>query len=267
MVQSKNKFLPTIYIRKCKITYLECLLLPRPWLLRATVLFLGSVTLHLHTIHTHVRAHEQVHGDGVHDWSWGQAGAGRSSCREGWCPWDGGERTYTGHTERSVYGCEHTCVWCDFCVRSKGKEAWPREAVAHSTSCQKKYCCEALGFHRLVLGVELQSVPPVQLWMTCGTTWRFPHARLHLGPCGHLCCWRQVNKHGGASQKEQSNTAAMHPEKCGSHCQGWGRQENDTLFPSQSDSVNANSPLSQACSHFQKQKCSLRFRYVLMSRL
>lgn len=24
MIQSKNKFLPTLYIRKCKITYLEC---------------------------------------------------------------------------------------------------------------------------------------------------------------------------------------------------------------------------------------------------
>lgn len=52
MIQSKNKFLPPLYIRKCKITYLECFAILQR--LAATGSYFSSsksMTSHLHATH------------------------------------------------------------------------------------------------------------------------------------------------------------------------------------------------------------------------
>lgn len=50
MIQSKNKFLPPLYIRKCKITYLECFaILQRAGCYGQLLLVFKSMTSHLHT--------------------------------------------------------------------------------------------------------------------------------------------------------------------------------------------------------------------------
>lgn len=50
MIQSKNKFLPPLYIRKCKITYLECFaILQRAGCYGQLLLIFKSMTSHLHT--------------------------------------------------------------------------------------------------------------------------------------------------------------------------------------------------------------------------
>lgn len=49
MIQSKNKFLPPLYIRKCKITYLECFaILQRAGCYGQLLLVFKSMTSHLH---------------------------------------------------------------------------------------------------------------------------------------------------------------------------------------------------------------------------
>lgn len=82
MIQSKNKFLPPLYIRKCKITYLECFaILQRAGCYGQLLLVFESMTLHLHTAHRCVRVHGWVGMEGrVDGWVGGgmnehQAGA------------------------------------------------------------------------------------------------------------------------------------------------------------------------------------------------
>lgn len=172
MIQSKNKFLPTLYIRKCKITYLECLLLPT-WM--ATMDNCSLPWKHDLTLAHDTHAHEYMGecSDGVNDRPRGQAGAlwGLSQ-REVGCTWDcGGGQTYTEHRKRSalgvsVPGCESVISVSE----AKGKETRLHEAVAHSTSCQRKYYMRGFWFPPSSSGgciAKFESGHPMELPMPC----------------------------------------------------------------------------------------------------
>lgn len=76
MIQSKNKFLPPLYIRKCKITYLECFAILQR--LAATGSYFSSsksMTSHLHA--TRVRG---VRGWAVGRWGRGEQRVGLKPC-------------------------------------------------------------------------------------------------------------------------------------------------------------------------------------------
>lgn len=145
MIQSKNKFLPILYIRKCKITYLECLLLSRR--MAAT----GSYSLlrkHDMTAAQHTRMLEDTGGymDGWMD-GWADARTDKLLQRSGRSPARYSQREDADHAKVEVHA-ENTCcstnlhgtqedsqrtislgtwvyayVWvmCEFRIRSKKK--------------------------------------------------------------------------------------------------------------------------------------------------
>lgn len=76
MIQSKNKFLPPLYIRKCKITYLErSAILHRAGCHGQLPLIFESMTLHLHITHRCAEYMDEQWMDG-----------GKDEQRSGWSP-------------------------------------------------------------------------------------------------------------------------------------------------------------------------------------
>lgn len=155
MIQSKNKFLPTLYIRKCKITYLECYYpdgqLPRQ------LLSSSEAWPYTRTRHTHVRAHgRQTRSSGR---SPVRCLGGEAGCVARPC---GGEQMYATQTPERWSVCVRECTrMCESVISAlgeKGKETRLSEAVAHSTSCQRKYYHEDFGFHLLVLEVVSENL-------------------------------------------------------------------------------------------------------------
>lgn len=99
MIQSKNKFLPPLYIRKCKITYLECFaILQRAGCYGQLLLVFKSMTLHLHTTHGCVRVHGWV---GMNGWMDGWMG-GRINRDQAGALW-GTQKKNTDHRKVDTY--------------------------------------------------------------------------------------------------------------------------------------------------------------------
>lgn len=173
MIQSKNKFLPPLYIRKCKITYLDLFCYsPEGWLLRAATSHLQkALTSHLHATHGCV---EYVDEQWMEGWEVNR--------RSGWSP-----VRYLEKECRLQEGGHTSCILVSRLARTwrasqparwavKPRDVSPvpsarvsvisaegkrkqkpkpdgKKTVAHSTSCQRKCHSErGFAFHLLVMG-------------------------------------------------------------------------------------------------------------------
>lgn len=124
MIQSKNKFLPPLYIRKCKITYLECFaILQRAGCYGQLLLVFESMTLHLHTAHGCVRVHGWV---GMEGWAGGWVGGGMNEDQAG-ALWGTQKKEH-----RPQEGGRTQCCWADWhrSQRADWRRKEPTDAVS-----------------------------------------------------------------------------------------------------------------------------------------
>ena len=171
MIQRKNKFLTILYIRKCKITYLECFAIIQMGGCYGQLFSSSEARRYSGALHT------LEHGDGeVNRWVDAQgnhtdrAGALWGTLRErvrphkcGCTCWEYRLVNKCNGPKKDIqrnimYMSVFVCVsGYDFCIK-KNQKTPLNKTVAHSTSCQRKYYHEGFGFHLLVMEVVSESL-------------------------------------------------------------------------------------------------------------
>lgn len=130
MIQSKNKFLPPLYIRKCKITYLECFaILQRAGCYGQLLLVFESMTLHLHTAHRCVRVHRWVGMEGRVD---GWVGRGMNEHQAG-ALWG----TQKRNTDHRKVDARNVAKHIGTDQRAKWRRKEPRDASECTAPCER----------------------------------------------------------------------------------------------------------------------------------